>query len=156
MKLKNFFSKIKIDKHSLLNALYYQLMGALICLVILFYLAGGKNYFRLYGELNKVIDTYDTITKNYYGKVDKEDLRDTAVNAMIESVEDEYTNYSDEEEATTFLENVEGHYEGLGITIKLDTEKRITIVKVFDNTPAKEAGLKENDIITKEIGRAHV
>ena len=130
MKLKNFFSKIKIDKHSLLNALYYQLMGALICLVILFYLAGGKNYFRLYGELNKVIDTYDTITKNYYGKVDKEDLRDTA-------------------EATTFLENVEGHYEGLGITIKLDTEKRITIVKVFDNTPAKEAGLKENDIITK-------
>lgn len=149
MKLKKIISKIKMDKYTIINALYYQLMGALLCLAILFYLTGGKNYIKLYKELNKVVDTYDTITKNYYGKVKKEDLVDTAVNAMLDSVEDKYTIYSDEDEATSFLENVEGHYEGLGILIKLDEEKRIVIEDVYNDTPAKEAGLKKKDIIIK-------
>ena len=149
MKLKEYISKLKKNKYILINALYYQVIGALLCLVVLFYLAGGKNYFRLYRELNKVIDTYDTITKNYYGKVNKEDLVDIAVNSMMESVEDKYTNYSDEDEANTFLENVEGHYEGLGISIKLDSESGIIIEEVFDDTPAKSAGLKKKDIILK-------
>ena len=41
------------------------------CLIILFILSGGKNFIKLYGELSKVINVYDTITTNYYGKLDK-------------------------------------------------------------------------------------
>ena len=136
-------------KSAFLNAIYYQIMGVLLCLLTLYALTGGKNYIKLYKELNKVIDTYDTITQNNYSKVDKKELSDIAVNAMLESINDEYTNYSNEEEATTFLENVEGQYEGIGITVKTDKEGKIIIVEVFDNSPAKSSGLKENDIIKK-------
>lgn len=144
--------KLLVNKESLISAIYYQITGALLCLAILFYLSGGKNYIKLYKELNKVIDTYDTITKNNYSKVDKKDLTDVAINAMLESVEDKYTNYSDEEETNTFIQNVEGYYEGIGITVKTDKNGKIIIVTVFDNSPAKEAGLKANDIITKING----
>ena len=52
-------------KGQILSMLYFEIMGAIICLLILFALSGGKNYFKLYKELNKLIDTYDTITTNY-------------------------------------------------------------------------------------------
>ena len=145
---KNKKEKNKL-KSSIINALYFQIIGFLLCLLVFYIFTGGKNYIRLYKELNKVIETYDTITKDYYGKIDKNELSEVAVDAMIKSIKDEYTNYSDEEEATTFLENVDGHYEGLGISVKNNNEGNITIVEVFDKSPAKVAGLKVNDIITK-------
>ena len=139
-------------KKEIFSIIYYQILGAIICLFVLYILAGRKNYFKLYKDLNKVIDTYDTITKDYYGKIDKSTLVDNAVNAMTESVKDIYTNYSDEEEATTFMENVEGTYEGIGVSVSSKDEK-ITIIKVFDNSPAAKSGLKEKDIIIKIDGK---
>ena len=144
---KQLQKKFNIKKEILL-IIYYEILGALLCLIILYVLAGRKNYFKLYKELNKVIDTYDEITKNYYGKIDKSTLIDNAVNAMTESVKDTYTNYSDEEDTTTFMENVEGIYEGIGVSVS-KKDNKLTIVKVFDNSPALKAGLKENDIIIK-------
>ena len=46
-----------------------------MCLIVLYFLSGGKNYFRLYSELSKLIDTYDAITSNYYGKIDKQNYK---------------------------------------------------------------------------------
>ena len=134
--------------NEILSIIYYQFLGAILCLVVLFALTGGKNYFKLYKELNKVIDTYDTITKDYYGKIDKEKLVDNAVNAMTESIKDSYTNYSDEDETNVFMENVEGTYEGIGVSVTTKN-KKIIVVKVFDDSPAHKAGIKENDIIIK-------
>ena len=139
-------------KKEIFSIIYYQILGAIICLFILYILAGRKNYFKLYKDLNKVIDTYDTITKDYYGKIDKSTLVDNAVNAMTESVKDVYTNYSDEEEATTFMENVEGTYEGIGVSVS-SKDGKITIIKVFNNSPAAKSGLKEKDIIIKIDGK---
>ncbi len=139
-------------KKEIFSIIYYQILGAIICLFILYILAGRKNYFKLYKDLNKVIDTYDTITKDYYGKIDKSTLVDNAVNAMTESVKDVYTNYSDEKEATTFMENVEGTYEGIGVSVS-SKDGKITIIKVFDNSPAAKSGLKEKDVIIKIDGK---
>ena len=151
--MKKIISKINIFKNKknnyILTAIYYQILGIILCLVTLYALTGGKNYIKLYKELNKVIDTYDTITKDYYGKINKRELSEVAVNAMLESTKDIYTNYSTEEQATTFMENVEGYYEGIGITVKTTTEGKIIIEKVFDNSPAKESGLLKDDIIIK-------
>ena len=71
---------------------------------------------------------------------------------MTESVKDVYTNYSDEKEATTFMENVEGTYEGIGVSVS-SKDGKITIIKVFDNSPAAKSGLKEKDVIIKIDGK---
>ena len=67
--MKKIISKINIFKNKknnyILTAIYYQILGIILCLVTLYALTGGKNYIKLYKELNKVIDTYDTITKDF-------------------------------------------------------------------------------------------
>lgn len=136
-------------KGQILSMLYFEIMGAIMCLLILFALSDGKNYFKLYKELNKLIDTYDTITTNYYGDIDKKELIDASINSMLESIDDSYTDYNDKENTKSFMENVNGTYEGIGATIILNEEGKIEVAGIFDNSPAAKAGLKEKDIIIK-------
>ena len=139
----------KSIKSQLFNMIYYELLGVILCLLVLFIITGGKNYFKLYFELNKLIDTYDTITSNYYGKIDKKKMIDSAVSSMVSNIDDSFTNYSNKKVTEDFEETVKGTYEGIGTTVMMDNEKNITIANVFDDSPAKKAGLQPKDIIKK-------
>ena len=139
----------KMIKEKILSVILFEVMGAIICLIILFILSGGKNFIKLYGELNKLINVYDTITTSYYGNLDKNNMIDNAVNSMLSEVGDEYTNYSSKSDASSFLETVDGVYEGIGCMVSMDENNNIVIINIFDNSPAKKAGLKEKDIILK-------
>ena len=140
-------------KKQILNIIYYEFLGALLCLIILFILTGGKNYFKLYFELNKLIETYDTITSNYYGKIDKKKMIDSAISSMISNIDDSFTNYSNRKVTEDFEETVTGTYEGIGATVSMDDKKNIIVVAVFDESPAQKAGLKPKDIIKKIDGK---
>jgi carboxyl-terminal processing protease len=139
-------------KKQIITMICYELMGIALCLLVLFALCGGKNFIKLYKELNKFINVYDTITSNYYGDLDKEELIDTAIDAMLNSIGDSYTTYTDEETTDNFLENIDGTYEGIGCTVAMDENDNIYIVSIFDNSPSQKAGLQKNDIILKVDG----
>lgn len=139
----------KTIKSQILSMIYFEIIGAIICLLILYALSGGKNYFKLYKELNKLIDIYDTITSEYYGSIDKDKLIDNAISSMIDGTDDIYTNYNDKNTTESFMENVSGIYEGIGATVSMDDNENIIVVSIFSNSPASKAGLKENDIILK-------
>lgn len=140
-------------KSQILSMIYFEVIGAILCLMVLFILSGCKNYFKLYKELSKFIDTYDTITTEYYGDIDKEKLVNNAISSMLESIQDNYTNYNDEETTESFMENVTGTYEGIGATVTMDENNNIIVAEIFENSPAAEAGLKEKDIIKKVDGK---
>lgn len=150
---KALFLNEKEEKPSLreqfFTALYYEFLGAIICLLILFVLSGGKNYFKLYRELNKLVDTYDTITNNYYGQIDKKELVDSATSSMVSSINDSFTNYTNQDDTNSFMENIKGKYKGIGATVATDKDNNNIFVEIFDDSPAKKAGLKVNDIILK-------
>ena len=136
-------------KEQIFSMIYFEIIGAILCLLVLFALCGGKNYIKLYNDLNKLINVYDTIESNYYGKLNKEELIDTAINSMINSIGDDYTIYADNNTTNTFLEELEGTYEGIGYMVSMNINGEIIVANIFDNSPAKIAGLQENDIITK-------
>ena len=136
-------------KEQIFSMLYFELIGVILCLLILFALSGGKNYFKLYNELRKLINVYDTIDSKYYGKFDKEKLIDSAINSMITSLGDDYTIYTDDKIANDFLEELEGTYEGIGCTVSMNTNGEIIVVSLFEDGPAQKAGLQEKDIILK-------
>lgn len=123
------------------------LIGILFCLSII-YIIFGKRIIYFF-ELNKLIETYTTIRTNYYGKIDKNKIIDSAINSMIEEIDDDFTTYTDNETTESFLESVEGTYEGIGCTVISTEDGTIKIVDIFKNSPSSEAGLKENDIILK-------
>lgn len=124
-----------------------MILGAVICISAVLLTLKLNHTLDSYKDLSKLIETYKTITNNYYGDIDKKELIDTATNAMMESVGDNFTTYSNSEKAESFLEDVEGSYEGIGCTVTTTEEGEIKVVSMFDDSPAKKAGLKANDII---------
>ncbi len=139
-------------KRQIFTMIYFTAIGFILCLIVLYAISGGKNYLKLYSELNKFIDTYDTITSNYYGDLSKEQLIDNAISSMLASIGDSYTTYSDIDSTNDFNESIEGTYEGIGCTVTTDENGNILVASIFEDGPAAEAGLKENDIIIKVDG----
>lgn len=104
-------------------------------------------------ELKEFVDTYNDIVNNYYDKVNKEELIDAGIKGMINYLDDPYATYFDGTSSTNFNQTLEGNYEGIGIEVTLDNSK-VKITKVFADTPAKKAGLKVGDYITKVNGES--
>ena len=104
-------------------------------------------------ELKEFVDTYNDIANNYYDKVNKEELIDAGIKGMINYLDDPYATYFDGTSSTNFNQTLEGNYEGIGIEVTLDNNK-VKITKVFADTPAKKAGLKVGDYITKVNGES--
>ena len=136
-------------KEQILSMIYFQVLGIILCLLVLFVLSGGRNYIKLYMDLKKLINVYDTIESNYYGELDKQELIDSAIDSMIDSIGDDYTTYTDNKATNIFLEDLEGTYEGIGCMVSMNENKEIIVVSTFDDGPAKKAGLEPNDIIIK-------
>ena len=104
-------------------------------------------------ELKEFVDTYNDIVNNYYDKVNKEELIDAGIKGMINYLDDPYATYFDGTSSTNFNQTLEGNYEGIGIEVTLDNSK-VKITKVFADTPAKKAGIKVGDYITKVNGES--
>ena len=98
-------------------------------------------------ELDEFVSTYNTINNSYYKKVSKDKLVDSAIEGMLSSLDDPYSEYMNKTDSTEFNETVNGEYDGIGITIISDNDA-VKIVSVFDNSPAKKIGLKAGDEIT--------
>lgn len=104
-------------------------------------------------EVKEFVDTYNDIVNNYYDKVNKEELIDAGIKGMINYLDDPYATYFDGTSSTNFNQTLEGNYEGIGIEVTLDNNK-VKITKVFADTPAKKAGIKVGDYITKVNGES--
>ena len=128
------------------------IIGIFVCMSIFTIIFGGRNYFKMASKFGKIYDVYDALIDNYNGDIDKDKLIDEAINGMVSSVGDEYTSYSDTKSTDSFDEMVNGTYEGIGCTIMQDKEK-ITVVDVYENTPAYKAGLKSGDIVKSVDGK---
>lgn len=97
-------------------------------------------------ELDEFVRTYNTINSNYYKKISKNKLIDSAIEGMLNSLDDPYSEYMNKSDSMEFNETVNGEYSGIGITIVADDDA-VKIVSIFDNSPAQKAGLKSGDEI---------
>lgn len=148
--LKVFFIFSDKDKYSFVElfvmTIVSLILGFFACFSILMIMAGGRNSFKMIKDLGKFYDVYNVLIDNYNGNLKKEDLIEKAINGMVSGVGDVYTNYGDVDTADAFDELVNGTYEGIGCTIQ-KVEDKITIVDVYEKSPASKAGLKSGDII---------
>ena len=92
------------------------------------------------------LEKYEEIVNNYYEDVDRASLTKSAISGMLEYLGDPYTSYLDDDSANSLLEQLEGKYSGVGIEVSMDETSTIRVTKVFDNSPAKRAGLEVGDI----------
>ena len=97
--------------------------------------------------LQSIIDKYFLFDE------DMTKVEDGIYAGMMNGLDDPYTVYYTKEEYKALNEDTEGKYSGIGASVSQNPKtKIITIVNVFDNSPAKESGLLPGDIIYKIDG----
>lgn len=97
----------------------------------------------------KIKEIENIVEKHYVNEYDESFMEETMYKGMIASLKDPYSSYMTKDELNDFLQNTEGNYVGIGIMVNLTEDEKININKVFDNSPAQQSGLKQNDKIIK-------
>jgi carboxyl-terminal processing protease len=104
-------------------------------------------------DFEKLYTAYDTLKESYYKEVDQKKLIDGAINGMLESLGDPYSDYMNEEEAESFHQSISSSFEGIGAEIQ-EKDGHIVIVSPLKGSPAEKAGLKPNDIVVSVDGKS--
>lgn len=95
-------------------------------------------------ELMSYIDLY------YNDDYDEEDVRNAIYAGALEGLGDPYSVYYTADEYKDMQINTSGNYYGIGAALSQDAKtKEVTISKVYEGTPAEDAGLKDGDQIVK-------
>lgn len=95
-------------------------------------------------SIEKVINEY------YYNEedIDTDNMIEGMYAGMVDSLGDPYSVYYTQEEWEELMRDTEGIYYGIGAYVSIDSKTGCgKISGVIENTPAQEAGLRENDII---------
>ncbi len=98
--------------------------------------------------VSKILEHYQYIKDNYYEEVGDTTLLNGAIAGMIDALDDPYSTFIDEMNSDNFNMSLNGNYSGIGIEITNNTDGNIQIVGVFPSSPAAQAGLQVNDIVT--------
>lgn len=101
-------------------------------------------------DLSLFWEAYNHINNQYVNaeSINKKKLIYGAIRGMINSLDDPYTKLFDPEESKQFLEDVAGHYEGVGMEVGI-RDNKIKIISPIKNTPADRAGVRAGDEIIK-------
>ena len=162
-KIINKFKLIKFKRDIKINFLQLIILIFIPCFVV-FLVTGILLYSKLNlngkvtttnnKHVNEFIGVYNKLLDEYFEDLDENKLIDAAIDGMLTYTGDDYTIYMDEDATENLNEKLEGTYDGVGITISLNENNAIYIVEVFENSPAKIAGLMVGDIITHINGES--
>lgn len=128
------------------------LTGALLTLLVVSLAACGLQH------INEGIISSDTETKLSYLKklidetylhdVKEKDLNEGIYKGYVEGLGDQYSAYYDKKETKELTESLDGSFSGIGAVMTQDASSGvITITRVYDDSPAKKAGIKIGDIL---------
>lgn len=135
----------------------YRSLTAATLAILLSALAGGVFGRSALATEDRIPDHYKTFTAalsaiqaNYVEPVPSDRLVYGAINGMLQTL-DPHSSFMDPRTYAQMRERQEGRYYGLGLTIvALDGD--ITVVRVFEGSPAYTQGIRRGDVIARIEG----
>ena len=105
-------------------------------------------------DVSKKLDKLNALIDKYYlygDEIDTDQLAEGIYSGYTSALGDKYTVYYDEDETKALMESTSGTFSGVGATLtKKDADTGyVTIVNVYEDSPAEKAGLKAGDILEK-------
>ena len=104
----------------------------------------GINYNSVNNDaaLKQFLEVYSSVTEDYYEDINKTEMLEAAIDAMLKYLDERYTSYLNTTQTNQLNDTLKGEYEGIGVAI-IDHK----IVDIFKNSPAYNAGMAVGDII---------
>ena len=97
-------------------------------------------------EFTKLYDAYELLKAKYYTEFDQELAVNGAINGLLESLGDPYSDYMTVEESKVFNESLSSSFQGIGAEVQ-ERNGYIMVVSPIKNSPAERAGILPKDII---------
>jgi len=104
-------------------------------------------------NINKIVSTYEAINDGYYQKPNEKKLVDGAINGMVSSLDDPYSNFLQTDDKSNLDTTISASFGGIGAVLKNDQTK-LLIDTLTPDGAAKKAGLKPNDELIAIDGKA--
>ena len=104
-------------------------------------------------EFSKLYEAYDTLVNKYYTELDEEELINGAINGMVDSLDDPYSDYMSKEDTESFNQTISASFEGIGAEIQA-RDSQIVVVTPIKGSPAEKAGILPEDIILSVDGKS--
>lgn len=94
---------------------------------------------------------YEALPQKFLDKsaFDGQKLLYGAISGMVRSLGDPYTAFLDPKQNKSVNDELSGEYEGVGIQIGFNIEKRLVVIAPLKGTPAEREGVKAKDLILK-------
>ncbi len=124
----------------------------LALIFFVFFLVSGGILSSNYKHLGNLVKVFTLIRTQYIEETDTSRLVDGAVRGMVEALDDPYSVYLDEETFKQLEEQIRGSFGGLGILVGVKDEL-LTVMRVYEDTPAHRKGIRDGDRITGIDGR---
>ncbi|WP_146818642.1 S41 family peptidase [Alkalibacillus haloalkaliphilus] len=97
-------------------------------------------------EFTKIQQVISTLDEYYIHEVDVDSLYEGAIEGVVSSLDDPFSEYMDAEMTEQFQQQLESSFEGIGAEVT-QREGHITIISPLADSPAEESGIRPNDRI---------
>jgi carboxyl-terminal processing protease len=95
----------------------------------------------------------EVIQDNFIRKVPDGQLDDASLSGMVRSLHNRFSHYFSKHENQLFRESTSGRFSGVGMTVA-ENKQGLLVAGVFKGSPAKRAGIRPGDVITKVNGKS--
>jgi carboxyl-terminal processing protease len=99
-----------------------------------------------------VNEALDVIERSYYREIPREQLADDAIAGAVGKLRDRFSAYLTPEEFARFQDAQSSRFTGVGVSVAPDPAG-LRVVRVFDDSPAKRAGIEAGDVFLAADGR---
>ena len=94
----------------------------------------------------KKLDEIKTLLDRYYvGEYEEDELLDMLAVGYMSGINDKWAYYTTAESLQALYEDKAGSYAGIGVTVTQDTDGLLTVMEVYEDSPAAEAGIQRFD-----------
>ena len=138
--------------------------GVFFCVNVWHYYHKSGKALKSTAEVSNLTDTsvqvkldnlQTLINSEFLYEADMSQLAEGMYAGMLAGLNDKYSVYYTKEEYNQLMEGESGEYEGIGVTVAIDSkDENVYIVSVYEGSPAEKAGIKSGDILEKVNGNA--
>lgn len=111
--------------------------------------AAGTERSLTAAEMGIFWEAMELLEEDFYGELPPSIERSYgAIRGVLDTLDDTNTGFLAPEEATSFLEGIDGSFEGIGAFVEwAEEEGAVRIIEPFEDQPAWNAGIRRGDLI---------